>query len=60
MSVSVIASSFINFETLEFPGQMDPFDSSLDPVATFKRCGSFASLLSFLFPFYLQVKVDLI
>ncbi|RCN39534.1 hypothetical protein ANCCAN_14535 [Ancylostoma caninum] len=35
----VIASSFINFETLEFPGQMDPFDSSLDPVATFKRCG---------------------
>ncbi|EYC14739.1 hypothetical protein Y032_0039g128 [Ancylostoma ceylanicum] len=36
----VIASSFINFETLEFPGQMDPFDSSLDPVATFKRCGA--------------------
>ncbi|KHJ85738.1 Gtr1/RagA G protein region [Oesophagostomum dentatum] len=37
---TVIASSFINFETLEFPGQMDPFDSSLDPVATFKRCGA--------------------
>uniref|UniRef100_A0A1I7WTX3 Protein kinase domain-containing protein n=1 Tax=Heterorhabditis bacteriophora TaxID=37862 RepID=A0A1I7WTX3_HETBA len=35
-----IASSFINFETLEFPGQMCPFDSSLDPVATFKRCGA--------------------
>ncbi|ETN73786.1 hypothetical protein NECAME_13418 [Necator americanus] len=37
----VIASSFINFETLEFPGQMDPFDSSLDPVATFRRCGKY-------------------
>uniref|UniRef100_A0A1I7TZB1 GTP-binding protein n=1 Tax=Caenorhabditis tropicalis TaxID=1561998 RepID=A0A1I7TZB1_9PELO len=33
-----ICSSFINFETVEFPGQMYPFDDSLDPVAVFQKC----------------------
>ncbi|CAI5448508.1 unnamed protein product [Caenorhabditis angaria] len=35
-----ICSSFINFETIEFPGQMSPFDSELDARATFKTCGA--------------------
>ncbi|CAD6191871.1 unnamed protein product [Caenorhabditis auriculariae] len=35
-----VCSSFINFETIEFPGQMCPFDHTLDPVNTFKKCGA--------------------
>ncbi|CAO4374020.1 Protein CBR-RAGC-1 [Caenorhabditis briggsae] len=33
-----ICSSFINFETIEFPGQMCPFDDSLDPIGIFQKC----------------------
>ncbi|CAB3405998.1 unnamed protein product [Caenorhabditis bovis] len=35
-----ICSSFINFETIEFPGQMCPFEQNLDPENTFKKCGA--------------------
>ena len=35
-----VSSSFINFETIEFPGQMSLFDSALDSVSTFNRYGA--------------------
>jgi Ras-related GTP-binding protein C/D len=35
-----VSDSFINFETIEFPGQVDPFEASLDPNAVFSRCGA--------------------
>uniref|UniRef100_A0A914DR18 Ras-related GTP-binding protein C n=1 Tax=Acrobeloides nanus TaxID=290746 RepID=A0A914DR18_9BILA len=35
-----VSGSFINFETIEFPGQVDPFDASLDPNSVFARCGA--------------------
>uniref|UniRef100_A0A914W3I1 Ras-related GTP-binding protein n=1 Tax=Plectus sambesii TaxID=2011161 RepID=A0A914W3I1_9BILA len=35
-----VTSSFINFETIEFPGQMSPFDAALDPVSPCARCGA--------------------
>ena len=35
-----VSDSFINFETIEFPGQMDPFEGSFDPSSIFSRCGS--------------------
>ncbi|VDN58789.1 unnamed protein product [Dracunculus medinensis] len=34
------SNSFINFETIEFPGQMSPFDAAMDPNETFIRCGA--------------------
>lgn len=35
-----MSDSFINFETIEFPGQVDPFEASFDPNAIFSRCGA--------------------
>lgn len=35
-----MADSFINFETVEFPGQVDPFEPSFDPNSIFARCGA--------------------
>jgi hypothetical protein len=35
-----VKSSFIDFDTKEFPGQLSPFDPALDPVYTFTRCGA--------------------
>ncbi|CAD5229289.1 unnamed protein product [Bursaphelenchus okinawaensis] len=35
-----VSDSFINFETIEFPGQVDPFEASFDPNAIFTRCGA--------------------
>lgn len=35
-----MADSFINFETIEFPGQVDPFEASFDPNSIFSRCGA--------------------
>lgn len=35
-----VSSSFIDFDTKEFPGQLSPFDPSLDPHTTFSRCGA--------------------
>uniref|UniRef100_A0A915CTW7 Ras-related GTP-binding protein n=1 Tax=Ditylenchus dipsaci TaxID=166011 RepID=A0A915CTW7_9BILA len=35
-----VADSFINFETIEFPGQVDPFEASFDPNSIFSRCGA--------------------
>uniref|UniRef100_A0A183C7B7 Ras-related GTP-binding protein C n=1 Tax=Globodera pallida TaxID=36090 RepID=A0A183C7B7_GLOPA len=37
---SAISDSFINFETIEFPGQVDPFEASFDPNSIFSRCGA--------------------
>ncbi|CAK5084569.1 unnamed protein product [Meloidogyne enterolobii] len=35
-----VSDSFINFETIEFPGQVDPFEASFDPNSIFSRCGA--------------------
>lgn len=36
-----MTDSFINFETIEFPGQVDPFSvAGFDPKAIFSRCGA--------------------
>lgn len=35
-----VNDSFINFETIEFPGQVDPFEASFDPNSIFSRCGA--------------------
>ncbi|GMT32760.1 hypothetical protein PFISCL1PPCAC_24057, partial [Pristionchus fissidentatus] len=35
-----IAASFINFATQEFPGQVCPFEDSLNPQTNFARCGA--------------------
>ena len=35
-----VTDSFIDFETIEFPGQMDPFEASFDTRAIFQRCGA--------------------
>ncbi|PAV79158.1 hypothetical protein WR25_16604 [Diploscapter pachys] len=35
-----VRSSFINFETVEFPGQMQVFEATTDAKQTFKRCGA--------------------
>lgn len=39
-SFSDVSDSFINFETIEFPGQVDPFEASFDPNSIFSRCGA--------------------
>lgn len=38
--VAGVAASFINFATQEFPGQVSPFEDSLNPQSNFKRCGA--------------------
>ncbi|VDK30838.1 unnamed protein product [Anisakis simplex] len=40
VTTETVTSSFINFETIEFPGQMSPFDAAMDPHGTFNRCGA--------------------
>ncbi|KAI6173522.1 Ras-related GTP-binding protein D [Aphelenchoides besseyi] len=35
-----ITDSFINFETIEFPGQVDPFEAGFDTKSIFTRCGA--------------------
>lgn len=35
-----VKGSFINFEAIEFPGQMSPFDNTMNPHDTFARCGA--------------------
>uniref|UniRef100_A0A1I8BSY5 GTP-binding protein n=1 Tax=Meloidogyne hapla TaxID=6305 RepID=A0A1I8BSY5_MELHA len=40
LSFSDVSDSFINFETIEFPGQVDPFEASFDPNSIFSRCGA--------------------
>ncbi|VDM43345.1 unnamed protein product [Toxocara canis] len=40
VTTETVTSSFINFETIEFPGQMSPFDAAMDPHGTFARCGA--------------------
>uniref|UniRef100_A0A914ZFK7 Uncharacterized protein n=1 Tax=Parascaris univalens TaxID=6257 RepID=A0A914ZFK7_PARUN len=40
VTTETVTSSFINFETIEFPGQMSPFDAAMDPHGTFSRCGA--------------------
>ncbi|MFH4975975.1 hypothetical protein AB6A40_002684 [Gnathostoma spinigerum] len=40
VTYETVTSSFINFETIEFPGQMSPFDSLMDPHIIFRRCGA--------------------
>ncbi|CAI4222335.1 unnamed protein product [Auanema sp. JU1783] len=37
---NVYKSSFIKFDTIEFPGQLPPFDQSVQPMDTFLRCGA--------------------
>jgi Ras-related GTP-binding protein C/D len=38
--IKAVSDSFINFETIEFPGQVDPFEASFDPNSIFSRCGA--------------------
>lgn len=40
VTTQIVKGSFINFETIEFPGQMSPFESGMDPRETFARCGA--------------------
>ncbi|KAK0408031.1 hypothetical protein QR680_003734 [Steinernema hermaphroditum] len=35
-----VRNSFIKFETIEFPGQIDPFDPALGPKKVFANCGA--------------------
>uniref|UniRef100_A0AC34RT18 GTP-binding protein n=1 Tax=Panagrolaimus sp. JU765 TaxID=591449 RepID=A0AC34RT18_9BILA len=35
-----VTGSFINLQTIEFPGQFDPFDSLMNPKTIFKQCGA--------------------
>ncbi|KAI6244185.1 Ras-related GTP-binding protein D [Aphelenchoides fujianensis] len=35
-----VTDSFINFETIEFPGQVDPFEAGFDTKSIFSRCGA--------------------
>uniref|UniRef100_A0A1I8A5U0 GTP-binding protein n=1 Tax=Steinernema glaseri TaxID=37863 RepID=A0A1I8A5U0_9BILA len=35
-----VRNSFIKFETIEFPGQIDPFDPALGPKKVFTNCGA--------------------
>ena len=37
---TAVSDSFIKFETIEFPGQVDPFEASFDPNSIFSRCGA--------------------
>lgn len=37
---SAVTGSFINLKTVEFPGQMDPFDSAINPKTVFAHCGA--------------------
>ncbi|KAI1716570.1 gtr1/RagA G protein conserved region domain-containing protein [Ditylenchus destructor] len=39
-STAAQQDSFINFETIEFPGQVDPFEAAFDPNSIFSRCGA--------------------
>lgn len=43
--ILAVADSFINFETIEFPGQVDPFEASFDPNSIFSRCGALLFVL---------------
>jgi Ras-related GTP-binding protein C/D len=35
-----VTGSFINLKTIEFPGQVDPFEASLNPKTIFAQCGA--------------------
>lgn len=45
VSRDTVTNSFINFETIEFPGQISPFDDALESQSTFKRCGALLFVL---------------
>ncbi|MCP9263229.1 Ras-related GTP-binding protein D [Dirofilaria immitis] len=40
VTTETVKGSFINFEAIEFPGQMSPFDNAMKPHNTFARCGA--------------------
>ncbi|OZC10928.1 Gtr1/RagA G protein region [Onchocerca flexuosa] len=40
VTMETVKGSFINFEAIEFPGQMSPFDNAMNPHDTFARCGA--------------------
>uniref|UniRef100_A0A1I8EVI4 Gtr1/RagA G protein conserved region containing protein n=1 Tax=Wuchereria bancrofti TaxID=6293 RepID=A0A1I8EVI4_WUCBA len=40
VTTETVKGSFINFEAIEFPGQMSPFDNAMNPHDTFARCGA--------------------
>lgn len=40
VTTETVKGSFINFEAIEFPGQMSPFDNAMNPHDTFSRCGA--------------------
>ncbi|VDM99652.1 unnamed protein product [Thelazia callipaeda] len=40
VTTETVKGSFINFEAIEFPGQMSPFNDTMNPHDTFVRCGA--------------------
>jgi Ras-related GTP-binding protein C/D len=53
-----VNDSFINLETIEFPGQMDPFEGAFDTSSIFSRCGSLLFIIDAQADYDEALKVD--
>jgi hypothetical protein len=56
--ILAVNDSFINLETVEFPGQMDPFEGAFDTSSIFSRCGSLLFIIDAQADYDEALKVD--